>query len=428
MTLNKNPLLAQRAKGIFSKAVVLVAGKSMRTYPLTVTRPKALLTVANRTFLSLILDALDGIVTEAVLIVHYKKEMIQKMFGSRYKNISLVYQEQQEPNGTGHALLQAEKYVGQEEFLVVMGDDYFEKTDILELCKQKFALLAQDLEHPEWYGTVSVDERNQLVKIEEKPKKPKTKMVNTGCYVLNNTIFPILKKLKPSERGEYELTDAVNLFAKQQPVRVVLAKHWQPITYPWHLLDTNKKLLQKLIFRNAGTIEPGVTIHGAVDIGKGTTLRSGAYIEGPVIIGENCKIGPNCYIRQFTSLGNNVKVGNAVEIKNSIIGNNTSIGHLSYVGDSVLGEQVNFGAGTIVANLRHDDGVVKSRVGKALVDSGRRKLGTIMGDEVHTGVHTSIYPGRKLWPKTTTVPGQVVDKDIEGREFFTSKVREKIIS
>jgi bifunctional UDP-N-acetylglucosamine pyrophosphorylase/glucosamine-1-phosphate N-acetyltransferase len=131
------------------------------------------------------------------------------------------------------------------------------------------------------------------------------------------------------------------------------------------------------------------------------------------MIGENCTIGPNCFIRSCTTIGNDSKVGNAVEIKNSIIGDNTSIGHLSYVGDSVIGDYVNLGAGTITANLRHDDKNISSPVKGDMVDSGRRKLGAIIGDNVHTGINTSIYPGRKIWPEKTTLPGEIVSKDVE---------------
>lgn len=398
---------------ILSKAVILVAGKSTRTYPLTCTRPKSLLKVANKTILELILNNLPKSINEVFLIVNYKKEMIEEKFKSHYKNIKLNYIEQKETKGTGHALLQAEEFLKNEDtFLVMIGDDYFNAEDLAEATKETCAILAQETEQPQEYGVLSINEKNELIAIEEKPLKPKTKLVNTGVYVLSKKIFSVLAKIKKSKRGEYELTDAINRIAKESTIRVIKAKNWQPITYPWHLLDANKKLLHQLKFKNDGKIEPGVTIHGAVEIGKGTILKSGTYIEGPVLIGENCTIGPNCYMRADTTLGNKVKIGNAVEVKNCIIGDHTSIGHLSYVGDSVIGEHTNFGAGTIAANLRHDDMTVKSQVGKNLVDSKRRKLGTIIGDHVHTGVHTSIYPGRKLWPYTTTVPNEVVSKDI----------------
>jgi bifunctional UDP-N-acetylglucosamine pyrophosphorylase/glucosamine-1-phosphate N-acetyltransferase len=101
-----------------------------------------------------------------------------------------------------------------------------------------------------------------------------------------------------------------------------------------------------------------------------------------------------------------------VEVKNSILMDRAATPHLSYVGDSVIGERSNLGAGTITANVRHDGKNVMSAVKGAQVDSGRRKLGAIIGDDVHTGINTSIYPGRKLWPNTSTYPGEVVRRDI----------------
>ncbi|HSD59015.1 MAG TPA: glucose-1-phosphate thymidylyltransferase, partial [Methanotrichaceae archaeon] len=150
------------------------------------------------------------------------------------------------------------------------------------------------------------------------------------------------------------------------------------------------------------------TLKGAVSVGKETVIMTGAYIEGPVIIGENCKIGPNCYIRPYTCLGNDVRVGNAVEVKNSAIMDGTKIGHLSYVGDSVIGENCNFGAGTICSNLRHDKANIKSYIKGQKVDSGRRKLGAIIGDDVKTGIHTTIYPGAVIESGYRGLPAAVL--------------------
>ncbi len=395
------------------KAIILVAGQSTRTFPLTVTRPKALLSVANKPLLSYLLDALVGKVQEVILVVHYKKEMLQEAFGAKYKNMILHYCFQKQTKGTGHAVLCAEHFVAtdKEPFLVMVGDDFFDSRDIENLCQRQRAILVQAVEEPALYGVVLANKNNELVSIEEKPKHSKTKVVNTGAYIIDNGIFSFLKKIKKSKRGEYELTDAVQAYARKYPVCVVEAKNWQPVTYPWHLLDLNEKILHQLKTEKNGKIEPGVTLCEPVSIGKGTQILSGTYIEGPVLVGKNCKIGPNCYIRPCTSIGNNVKIGNAVEIKNSIVGDHTNIGHLSYVGDSVIGAQVNFGAGTMIANLRHDSGSVKSEVHNQLIDTQRKKFGAVIGEGVRTGIHTSIYPGRKLWPRTTTCPGEVVQKD-----------------
>src|SRR5690606_18401917 len=134
--------------------------------------------------------------------------------------------------------------------------------------------------------------------------------------------------------------------------------------------------------RILGEGEEGATLKGKISIGRGTVVRSGSYIEGPVMIGQDSESGPNCYIRPTCCRGDNGRIGNAVEIKNSTIMNGTKIGHLSYVGDSIIGERCNFGAGTICSNLRHDKGNIKSYLKGEKVDSGRRKLGVIMGHGV----------------------------------------------
>ncbi|MCF7855607.1 MAG: hypothetical protein K9N51_12470 [Candidatus Pacebacteria bacterium] len=184
------------------------------------------------------------------------------------------------------------------------------------------------------------------------------------------------------------------------------------VTYVWQLLDVNSILLGDMRRDTiAGDIADGVTIDGHLSLGAGSRLLPGVYIEGNVVIGRDCKIGPNCYLRGSASIGDGCHIGQAVEVKNSIVMSGSSLGHLSYCGDSIIGRNVNFGAGTITANFRHDGTSHRSMVDGELVDTGRCKFGTIMGDDVHTGIHTSIYPGRKLWPHTSTRPGDVVKYD-----------------
>ncbi len=186
------------------------------------------------------------------------------------------------------------------------------------------------------------------------------------------------------------------------------------IRYPWDLLRANEQALAALTEDAiAGEIHPLAVVEGVLHLGMRSRILPGVFIEGHVVIGADCKIGPNCYLRGNTSIGDACHVGQSVEIKNCVILSNTQIGHLSYVGDSVLGERVNFGAGTTTSNFRHDGNHHRSMVNGALIDTGRRKFGAIVGDGVHTGIHTSIYPGRKLWPGTSTRPGEIVQRDLE---------------
>ncbi len=397
-------------KGLI-QAIILAAGKSTRTMPLTFNKPKALLQVANKAIIEHNLQQLEGIAKEAVIVIGFEGHQIIQKIGYKYGSINIAYVEQLQQLGTAHALKAAEKR-SKETFLVMMGDDIYSRNDIKKCIKRKNTLLMQKVPDVSQFGSVK-EKKGILTEIAEKTAVAREGIANTGCCFLGRGIFQAINKLKKSQRGEYELTDAINLMAQKEKISVETAEGWHPITYPWSLLHANEKLLEETRSQSKGTVEKGATLKGAISVGKGTVIKAGAYIEGPTIIGENCCIGPNCYIRAHTSIGNNCLVGNATEIKNSIIMNGTHVGHLSYIGDSILSENVNIGAGTITANLRHDSNTVKSAVKGQLVDTKRRKLGAIIGQNVHTGIHTTIYPGRKIWPNINTLPGDVIRKDVE---------------
>lgn len=389
------------------QAVILGAGKSTRTYPLTVSKPKPMLKVAGHTLIEHNLDALSDLINEVIIVVGHHKEQLMSHLGERYKGVSITYVEQKEQNGTGGALLAAEGLL-QEKFIVMNGDDIFSKNDIEKCINKKNCILVKEVEDLHRFGEVIIQDE-KVIDIIEKPEK-KHGYANTGLYVLSKEIFN--HTLEVSPRGELEIIDYIKYLSGKIEY-VVVEKYWLPITYPWNLLEANEFMLQDIEEKIEGEVEKNVAIKGNIQVGKGTVIKSGAYIEGPVIIGDDCVIGPNCYIRPFTTIGNGSKIGNAVDVKNTIIGDNSSIAHLAYIGDSVLGDTVNVAAGTITANLRHDHQNIKSEVKEELIDSGRKKLGAIIGDNVNLGINTSIYPGRKIWPNNGTVPGEIVKKDIQ---------------
>lgn len=186
------------------------------------------------------------------------------------------------------------------------------------------------------------------------------------------------------------------------------------ITVPWDLLAVNEYVIDHLendVIK--GEVCEGARIEGRLHLGAGSRLLPGVFIEGNVWIGDKCKIGPNCYIRGNTAIGDGCHIGQSVEVKNSLLMPGVSIGHLSYCGDSIVGENTNFGAGTITANFRHDGASHRSIIEAELRDTGRRKLGAMIGDDVHTGINTSIYPGRKIWPGLSTRPGDIVQRDLK---------------
>ena len=227
-------------------------------------------------------------------------------------------------------------------------------------------------------------------------------MANAGLYLFTPEIFEAIARTEKSPRGEYEITDSLQiLMGTKQGLHYQEIKSWLDLSYPWDLLRANESMLAGLEPQNLGKVEENVVLKGAVAIGKDTVIRSGAYIEGPVIIGEGCDIGPNCYIRPSTAIGDGCHIGAAVEVKNSIIMKGSKMPHLNYVGDSVIGEGCNLGAGTKIANLRLD----KQNIRIAGIDTRRRKLGAIIGDNVETGINASINVGSMIGNNTFIGPG-----------------------
>ena len=361
--------------------------------PLTARVPKVMLPIAGRPLLDhIILRAKEAGIDRFVLVVGYGAESVRDHFqdGSPL-GVKIDYAIQAEQLGTAHALMAAES-LAIDRFMVLNGDVLPDVGALKEMAKMEMAVSAIKVEDPCRYG-VFLEENGIFRSVVEKSDDPPSNLANAGIYLFKRWIFDELRVIPRSSRGEYELTDGLNRAAKKADIEIVELNRWLEIGRPWDILEANAALLPEVEPRVQGEVEKGATLKGKVSIGRGTVVRSGSYIEGPVMIGQNANIGPNCYIRPTCCIGDNVRIGNAVEVKNSAIMSGTKIGHLSYVGDSVIGEGCNFGAGTICSNLRHDKGNIKSYLKGEKTDSGRRKLGVIMGHEVMTGINTSIYPG-----------------------------------
>jgi bifunctional UDP-N-acetylglucosamine pyrophosphorylase/glucosamine-1-phosphate N-acetyltransferase len=273
------------------------------------------------------------------------------------------------------------------------------------------------VEHPESYGIVEIKDEKYIKKIVEKPKPEEapSNLANAGIYVLPTEIFAKARETSASQRGEWEITDAVSLLINEN--RTFLAvklshNDWLDVGRPWDLLEADYWALDRMQHKVSGTVENGATIVGPVTVKEETRIRSGTYIEGPAFIDQESDIGPNCYIRPYTSIGKKVRIGNACEIKASMIMDSVHIGHLSYVGDSVIGEKCNLGAGTITGNYRLDGGSIKMMVKDKVIDSGRRKLGAILGDNVKTGIGALLMPGVKVGCNSWIGPNVVVYRDV----------------
>jgi bifunctional UDP-N-acetylglucosamine pyrophosphorylase/glucosamine-1-phosphate N-acetyltransferase len=413
------------------KAVIIAAGEGIRLRPLTLTRPKHVLPIAGKPLLEHTLSALKNTgINEVLVVVGYLKEKIIEVLGNGEKwGIKISYVEQPKVLGTAHATGLAEKFADNEPFLLINGD-VITKENTYQGLKSKFekektdAILAvTQVPDPSKYGIIQT-EKGKVTKIVEKPiQKSPSDSVNAGIYLFTPQIFEAITQTEKSQRGEYELTDSIQILINQKKTILPykITSYWFDIGLPWDLLDANTTLIKDAETKIEGERENGVTIIPPVYVGKNTTIRSGTYIRGPVHIGEGCDIGPNCYIRECTTIGNKCHVGNACEIKNTIILDGTKVAHLSYVGDSIIGENVNFGAGTITANLRLDEKYIVTPVKGERIDTGRRKLGAMIGDNVKTGIGTTIMPGVKIGPNSLIGPNINLWEDVPENSLVVEK-------
>lgn len=393
--------------------VVLAAGRGTRMQPLTARRPKPLLPVGDRTLIERVLDTTVDVVDAFVVVIGYRGEQICQHLGDEYRGTPVQYVRQDEPRGTAHAVGQAAPLVD-EAFLVLNGDVLLDRSlPALLADADTMAIAGTDVPDPRAYGVLSTDDTGSLTGIIEKPANPPTTLANVGCYRFDPIVFEYIDRTAESERGEYELTESIALLlADGHDIDVVeYAGTWLDIGRPWELLAATERTLGTLDRTVTGTVEDDVHIDGPVHIAAGARVRAGTYIEGPIVIGAGADIGPNAFLRGPAVVGSNVRIGHAVELKRSVIFADTAIGHLSYVGDSIVGAGVNFGAGTNVANLRHDDQTVRVTVKGERVDTGRRKFGVIVGDGTQTGINTSLNAGVVLGTDVTTHPGEVLTED-----------------
>lgn len=398
------------------QVVIMVAGQSTRTFPLTLTRPKALLPVMDKPILTWQLEALRGLVEEVVLVVGYRAAAIQAHYGEQWEDLKIRYVHQTETRGTGHAVLQCRELVSGD-FLVMNGDDIYAAEDLAKVAVRPGLALCRHVADPRLFGIYEVDDAHRVIRLVEKPTEVFSHLANIGVYHFPERIFDILESTPPSPRNEIEITSALQTLAQEEAFHVVESTgHWLPIGYPWHLLEANEFAVRQLMpAANYGQVDSRAQLNGAVYVGHGAVIRAGVVIDGPAYIGDEAEVGPNCWLRPGATLCRGAKVGQASEIKNSILFANAKAPHHNYVGDSIVGENANLGCGTVTANLRHDGGNVLSSYKGQLVDTGRRKFGAILGDHVHTGIHTALLPGRKLGPHQWTEPGEILrhDRDAE---------------
>lgn len=407
---------------------MLAAGAGTRMRPLTMTCPKALLPVAGRPLLLHVLDrAVEAGAKRLHVVVHHGAGLVRAAVGEEHKGVAVVFHEQGEARGTGHAVASLDPGP-QEGFLLLSADTLVETADLKRLVEAAGAgtgaggglvVGAHRAHDPRAYGALE-HEGDRLVRIHEKTEKPPSDLVNTGTYLFPTAILDAARKLKPSPRGEFELTDAVNEVAAGGEARIVELGSWIDVGRPWDLLHANQVVLEAKrddagYWVQEGLVEEGVRLRGPVRVEQGARVEAGSVIEGPVVVQAGARVGPLAYVRAHSVIGEGCHVGAHTEIKNSLLFAGSNAPHLNYVGDSILGSGVNLGAGTVIANLRHDGADIDVTLdGGVRVGSGRRKLGAILADHVKTGINVSLDCGSVVGAGALLAPGQSFRGYLEG--------------
>ncbi|WP_094228005.1 bifunctional sugar-1-phosphate nucleotidylyltransferase/acetyltransferase [Methanolobus psychrotolerans] len=397
------------------KAVILAAGEGKRCRPLTHTRSKVMLPVANKPILEHVINALvKNDIREIILVVGYKKERIMDYFEDGINfGVKIEYVEQKAQIGTAHAILQAREMIdhAEEKFVVVNGDNIIGPDaihDLISGAEGDATLLACKKDNVSGYGVI-VARGKSVREIIEKPKTLVSHLINTGIYLFKLEIFDMIAKTPISTIGEYAITDTLQAMI-DNGMNVTMAAtnaEWLDAAYSWDLLEANTIVLGDVeTDLTKGKVEEGVHIKGNVSIGKNTTIRAGSYIVGPVIIGDNCDLGPNVVILPSTSIGNNVSIASFSHIKNSILMNDVRISTHSNVSSSVIGSNVSTGPNFITDEgnnvLIQIEGELRSA----------EKLGTIVGDDTEIGGNVLVREGNMISTNCRISSGKTISEDI----------------
>jgi glucose-1-phosphate thymidylyltransferase len=371
------------------QAVILAAGEGKRIRPLTRSRPKALIPVANRPIIDYPINALLACgIRDIIVVVGYRKEQVIRHLNALDIPVEVVVQDKQ--LGTANALKAAADLI-HERFLVIPGDNYIDAASLSKITKTGPAVLVKEHPYPSHFGVIMARGK-YLSAVVEKPETSPSFTVSTGIFSFEPDMVASL--------DENDLTDAVNrMIGEGKKITIVPAEDWQDAVYPWDLLSMNRKLLEAVLPKKAGNVEAFTHLHGKVSIGKNSSIGPNCVIRGPVVIGENCTIGPFSCIGPDSSIGSGVRIEPFSLIENTIVMDDVVIGSSSHVRGSIIGEGTRIGDHTSTVTVPH------------LIEIGNTPIrgifGAITGDGVKTGPFT-VFEGAIVGNNVTIHGGRRV--------------------
>jgi glucose-1-phosphate thymidylyltransferase len=344
------------------KALILSGGKGTRLKPLTSTIAKQLLPVANKPIIFYVLDQIKeaGITDIGIVVSPETGGAVKEAVGKGEKwDVDITYIVQEQPGGLAHAVKTAQHFLGDYPFLMFLGDNLIKKNTralVEQFTRERLdaLILLKEVSDPRLFGVAELDKNGKILRLVEKPKEPKSNLALVGVYLLTPLIHQAIDKIKPSWRGELEITDAIYELVRmgRQVGSHILDGWWLDTGKKDDLLEANRVVLDDLLKRNIkGHVDQESKILGRIEIGEGTRVEN-SVIRGPVSIAENCSI-KNSYISPFTSIASGTRI-ECSHVEHSVILDNCTIINIERLADSLIGRNTEI--------QRHSEGIKVMRL------------------------------------------------------------------
>lgn len=328
------------------KALILCGGKGTRLKPVTTTIPKQLLPVANKPIVFYVLDQITeaGITDIGIIISPETGDRIREAIGNGSTWAARIsYILQPEPLGLAHAVKTAGEFLGSSPFLMFLGDNLIQggvKPFVHQFINDAAdaLILLKEVPDPRLFGVAELDQSGQVVNIVEKPEEPKSNLVVVGVYLFTPEVYQAIARIKPSWRGELEITHAIQKLIDMGKTVTshILDGWWLDTGKKDDLLEANRVVLDDLLKRDVkGEVDAQSQIAGRVEIREGAKIED-SVIRGPVSIAEDCHIR-NSFIGPFTSIGARTVIENS-SIEHSVILEGCHITKIERLADSVVGK------------------------------------------------------------------------------------------
>jgi glucose-1-phosphate thymidylyltransferase len=330
------------------KAIILSGGKGTRLRPLTYSGAKQLVPVANKPILFYCIENITevGIRDIGIIISPETGQEIRDAAGdgSRW-GVNITYISQDIPGGLAHAIKTAKHFLGDEPFVMYLGDNLIGMgikpfVDDFRNNSPEALILLKEVDNPKQFGVAEVSPEGRVLRLIEKPDNPPSDLALVGIYIFSERIHDAIEKIKPSRRGELEITDAIQelINMKCNVESFVLDMWWLDTGKKDDMLTANAIVLDEwLKSNNEGKVDSESKIIGRVAVGKGAVIN-GSTIRGPVIIGENAVI-ESSFVGPHTSVGDNVKITQS-SVEHSVIMNGSELSHIERIEESLIGRRV----------------------------------------------------------------------------------------